>query len=136
MKRKVYRTLLLLSVAGYGWLGWNLLASGGHGGLPTVCLFKEVTGLPCPSCGTTRSIELLLHGDLPGAFVTNPLGLLLALGLFVIPGWIVSDLLRKDDSFYRRYVRVEKILLQNAWVSASAAAVVLVNWAWNIAKGL
>jgi len=136
MKRRVYRTLLLLSLAGYGWLGWNLLDAGRHGSVPTVCLFKEVTGLPCPSCGTTRSIELLLQGNLPGALGTNPLGLLLALGLLIIPGWIAVDLFRKDDSFYRRYLLMEKLFLQRAWVSVSASAIVLINWVWNISKGL
>jgi Flp pilus assembly pilin Flp len=37
------------------------------------CVFKALTGLPCPTCGSTRSITHLSHGDFSSAFVMNPL---------------------------------------------------------------
>ena len=43
-------------------------------GLPLpVCYFNEWTGLPCPSCGSTRLVESLLAGDILGAARWNPL---------------------------------------------------------------
>ena len=43
-------------------------------GLPRpLCLFREWTGIPCPSCGSTRMAETLLAGDIAGAFAHNPL---------------------------------------------------------------
>jgi hypothetical protein len=45
----------------------------------TFCLFKNFTGLPCPFCGSTRAALTLLHGDLPGALLLNPLGSVLIL---------------------------------------------------------
>ena len=43
-------------------------------GLPRpLCLFREWTGIPCPSCGSTRLAEALLAGDLVGAIAHNPL---------------------------------------------------------------
>ncbi len=40
-------------------------------GIP-VCLFRALSGLPCPGCGLTRALVALLHGDLAAAFVYHP----------------------------------------------------------------
>ena len=37
------------------------------------CIFHETTGLHCPGCGATRSLNSLLHGDLLSALDFNPL---------------------------------------------------------------
>lgn len=37
------------------------------------CVFKALTGAPCPTCGSTRSIVYLSHGDVASAFFMNPL---------------------------------------------------------------
>ena len=39
----------------------------------TLCVFRHVTGVPCPTCGTTRSVTALARGDVTGAFGFNPL---------------------------------------------------------------
>jgi Protein of unknown function (DUF2752) len=46
-----------------------------HPGAPG-CLFREVTGLPCPFCGLTHSMMALGQGDPTAAALQNPLGLL------------------------------------------------------------
>jgi hypothetical protein len=136
MKNRLYRILILLSLAGYGWLGWNIMGESAHPAVPTVCLFKEATGLPCPSCGTTRSLVLLVQGQVVASFMTNPFGPLLALLLAIVPLWVVVDAVRKKDSFYRRYIWVENLFIQNRWITASAAAIMVLNWIWNITKGM
>ena len=42
-----------------------------------------MTGIPCPSCGTTRAATAFLQGDLMTAFINNPLAALVGL-LFVV----------------------------------------------------
>ena len=43
-------------------------------GLPLpVCRFREWTGLPCATCGSTRMIEALVHGRVLEAAAWNPL---------------------------------------------------------------
>jgi hypothetical protein len=37
------------------------------------CRATQWTGIPCPSCGTTRCLQLLLEGNLSAAWQMNPL---------------------------------------------------------------
>jgi hypothetical protein len=50
------------------------------------CVFKRITGVPCPTCGATRSVLLLSQGDIGNAFSMNPLtalGLVAAVPFFL-----------------------------------------------------
>ena len=133
---KLYTLLICLTVGGYAWLGWNIVDYNDHSATPSVCLFKTVTHLPCPSCGTTRALVLLTHGEVEESVMTNPFGMLLAMLLVVVPLWILLDILRKRDSFLRWYVMMERILAKNKWASVPAIVLVAANWFWNISKGL
>jgi Protein of unknown function (DUF2752) len=58
-------------------------------GLPE-CTFKQVTHLPCPSCGMTTSFALTIRGDLFHGAQANSVGVLLALTLLVAIPWCVA----------------------------------------------
>ncbi len=45
----------------------------GGGGVPTLCHLRRTTGVPCPTCGTTRATTALLGGDFGTAIAHNPL---------------------------------------------------------------
>ena len=47
------------------------------------CVFYSLTGIPCPSCGTTHAGVAFLHGDLAAAFAANPLAALAGL-IFIV----------------------------------------------------
>jgi Protein of unknown function (DUF2752) len=50
------------------------------------CVFKQVTGLDCPGCGTTRALHALLHGSVVEAFHFNPmLFVMMFVGGFAVP---------------------------------------------------
>ena len=42
--------------------------------MPSVCVFYELTGLPCPACGMTRSFVCFAHGHVADALHWNLLG--------------------------------------------------------------
>jgi hypothetical protein len=63
---------------------WVLPAADGHGshtqlGLPP-CMWAVVLHRPCPTCGMTTSFAYAVRGRLIDAAVTQPFGLLIALG--------------------------------------------------------
>ena len=37
------------------------------------CLFRTITGIPCPGCGLTRAYISAFHGDLKTAWYFHPL---------------------------------------------------------------
>jgi hypothetical protein len=47
-----------------------------------LCLFKRLTGIPCPTCGFTRGVISLLGGHITQAWLCNPL-LYFVLALFL-----------------------------------------------------
>ena len=132
-QKQLYILLSVLSLAGYVWLGWSFADVSST---PTVCLFKTVTHLPCPSCGTTRALVMLMKGDIGGSIAFNPLGILLALALVIMPLWVIADILRETDSLLRCYVKAERLLAEKKWISIPAVAILVINWFWSIAKGL
>ncbi len=52
-------------------------------GKGTVCLFANTTGVPCPTCGLTRSVLYTLKLDFKTAFMYNPLIFIMPFGLLV-----------------------------------------------------
>ena len=51
------------------------------------CMFHAFTGLYCVGCGLTRALHALVHGDVPGAFAMNPLGVLVLPLVALMVGW-------------------------------------------------
>ena len=47
------------------------------------CPFLLLTGIPCPSCGTTRAVLALLHGDIKKYIFYQPMALLLIGSVFL-----------------------------------------------------
>jgi hypothetical protein len=58
------------------------------------CVFRSLTGIPCPTCGTTRAATAFLDGDLITAFAANPLattgGLLFVVGAPLAVIWALA----------------------------------------------
>ena len=95
----------------------------------TVCVFKLTTGLPCLTCGSTRALARLVHGDLYGAWLMNPLAASGTLGL--VP-WAAADLVLM--------IRGRALAVELSPAAARAARVAVVaaavaNWAYLVAAG-
>jgi len=48
---------------------------------PSLCLLKNTTGVPCPTCGSTRAVKAVSRGAIGEAFGHNPLVFSFGLGL-------------------------------------------------------
>lgn len=135
-KRRFYTFVLGAIGLGYGWL---LLNYWGYQPADTVgyafCLFKEATGLPCPACGATRSLLAITEGALSRGFLLNPIGFFLAAIMVLVPFWIALDLIKASDSFRKAYQTLE-IWFTKRKVYVPFFSLILLNWIWNILKGL
>lgn len=52
-------------------------------GLPT-CGWIQAANVPCPTCGMTTAWSHTVRGELPSAFMSQPLGMLLAFATFFV----------------------------------------------------
>jgi len=134
-RNKLYILIILACVVGYAWIIMLHFIKLSHAQEPDVCLFKYLTNIPCPSCGSSRSVMAIVHGDIHEAFYLNPLGFLIVIIMLVTPFWITGDVLLKRSSFLHFYRQVE-ILFRRKWIAIPAVLLILVNWIWNIKKNL
>ena len=88
------------------------------------CPLRDMTGIPCPTCGGTHAAVALANGRLMDAFAANPL---VAIGLVGFGFWLSGGLimtivpgLRRDPAFTSREKRTARILavllILAAWV--------------------
>ena len=94
------------------------------------CRFREALGIPCPTCGATRATMELLQGDVMGALLMNPL-YTAGLGLVLVYGLYAATVL------FGRLPRLR--FTQNAglgFLRWAVVAVILINWAWLLYRGV
>ncbi len=95
------------------------------------CLFRETTGIPCFTCGATRCLRTLVHGDVVGAFLIQPLiSILLLLGLLYFMYSAATVLFRLPR------VRWDAMSSCFKWIFAGLLVLaVLANWLYLIRMG-
>ena len=82
------------------------LTTAGLPGWP--CPFKAVFGIPCPGCGLSTAVGLLLHGDWRAAVATHAfapiflLGLVVVLGISLLPGAARAAAIQKIAAIEKR----------------------------------
>ena len=133
--RKFYYFTSSFLVIGLGWMSWNLFCFQQTKPGLQICVLKNTVGLPCPSCGTTRSVLYLLHGDLSTALLMNPFGIFALLGMVVLPFWILYDYWSAKRTLWAYYLELIKTF-SNKKFSFFVIVLVLLNWMWNIQKGV
>jgi hypothetical protein len=92
--------------------------------LPQTCIFKNLTGLPCPGCGLSRSVVAAAHGDIGMSLMHHRLGLLTlfyivlqfmyGLGLIVVPKWWIR--IFPSGKFLNRGMVVLGALFMLNWI--------------------
>jgi hypothetical protein len=96
-----------------------------------VCPFRRATGIPCPSCGTTRAFVAAASLQFGAALRTSPLATVFFLGLVAyVPYALGSVLLRTRRLRVTSLRRREKRALV-----AAGVALVLANWVYLILSG-
>lgn len=132
--KKFYFFASSVSVMAYSWLYVNMTFQSSNQKLFGLCIFKHATGIPCPACGSTRSVLELSKGNISESLLINPLGLIYGMGLVIVPIWILFDLSRKDSSLYTFAQRLNKNI-KNPVIFTALIFLIVINWIWNIYKG-
>ena len=89
------------------------------------CIFRSLTGIPCPTCGTTRAATAFLRGDLHDAFIANPLATLV--GIAFVVGGVIAGIWATA----RWPVPRTKISLP-FWARVTTIGIILANWIYLI----
>ena len=134
-KAKLYAILAVACAAGYAWMFFNLTREQSESRTAGVCLFKQATSIPCPSCGSTRATLLLLHGNVLQSLSVNPFGIIIATVMLLTPAWIFADVAFGKSTLLDFYRKTET-LLKKPGVAIPLVLLVAANWIWNIMKGL
>jgi len=132
-RNKLYSLLLIACLAGLIYLFYNIHTLQSQ--TFRVCIIKNVTDYPCPSCGTTRAVTLLLKGRFIESLVLNPIGIVVAIIMIIFPIWILIDIIFKKETFYFWYKKAEGTI-RKPWLASILIVLVLLNWIWNIYKHL
>lgn len=132
---ELYKVLFSLTFASYIWLGWQSLTTPSLFNGQIICLFKLVSGIPCPSCGITTALLLLLKGNWLGSLYANPIGILAFSLLLIIPTWLCRDILKGQHSLYLVYRDLENYI-KKLHIAIPLLLLLISNWTWNIFKAL
>lgn len=92
------------------------------------CLFRNITGLSCPTCGATRAFHAAAHGEIMTALGLNPAGTVLFLMLPLL--FLRLSLEAMTGRTYRpviprRFVTAAVTLLLGLWLAFGATRLVL-----------
>src|SRR5262245_51332794 len=90
-------------------------------GMPP-CRFKEMSGMPCPSCGMTTSFALLVRGDVWNSLRANWVGTGLAVGCALLIPWCLVSAVRG------RYLGVRRIEAGLAFLVGLFTVTMLARW--------
>jgi hypothetical protein len=70
---------------------------------PLMCPLRTITGVPCPLCGMTTSVEATMHLDFAHAMAATPAGI-------IAVGIAIAFLIRKPKSIRVPYALVFVVL--------------------------
>ena len=79
--------------------------------------------------------NVIVSRQLIEALSINPLGYVIAFIMTIGPAWIIIDVVLQKDSLYKVYQRMEA-LFKRPIVFVLFSISIVINWAWNILKGL
>lgn len=134
-RNQLYLLVLLACLAGYIWLYFCVTKNLTENKSVEVCIIKHATSIPCPSCGSSRSIISLTKGDFIGALSLNPIGYIVALIMLIAPVWIIADVIMRRNTLFNFYRKTETYLKKPKY-AIPLTLLVIINWIWNILKEL
>jgi hypothetical protein len=96
------------------------------------CVFHTLTGLPCVTCGATRSAFQFLHGHFVASLVFNPLAFITFCSVTIFDLYAVTVLITRAPRFRLiNFTDAEKLLVRGGGVALLAG-----NWLYLLTTRL
>lgn len=80
----------------------------------SICIFYNLTGIYCPSCGMTRAFVSLFHFNIKEAFYYNPM--FISIPLVILPFFIEQFFFKIKKSTKNMYFLSILILIIAVWI--------------------
>ncbi len=129
-KRPYFIFLISLFISYYLILTANFPSTDNH---TSYCIFHNLTGYPCPACGTGRGMILMRYGHFHEALMVNPLAYLVFVFSAISTVWLIADLISGNETYFKAFRHKLSIKPITAII---LFILVLLNWYWNIQKEL
>jgi hypothetical protein len=101
------------------------------------CALKSRTGLPCPTCGMSRSLALSLHGEWARAWRLMPAGPVALAGLLALGVVLLALAVVERRGGPQAQARAQACIRRGALIYAAAATVVwMAGWAASLSAAL
>jgi|SRR5450631_3077110 Protein of unknown function (DUF2752) len=92
--------------------------------VPHFCVFRSLTGMPCPGCGVTHAVLLALALDFRGSLLANPAGLLIAAAIcFQLCFRPLAIAFREASPF---------VVTGSRWLAKLAAVALFARWIFTL----
>jgi uncharacterized protein DUF2752 len=98
-----------------------------------LCLMHRLTGLPCLTCGLTRSVCLLARGEWRASLVMHPAGWLAFGALVVAAAWLAWEAVADSDLARPLGRRLTRVLLGLGGALSLAVWVMRLAGLWPMA---
>lgn len=87
------------------------------------CPVHAIAGVPCPTCGMTRAVRLILHGDLAGANAMHPL-------VWVVVPWLSLVFVLETVGYLKTgaWGGAKRMFPRSGTITLAIAALVFVLW--------
>lgn len=125
-----YLSLIVFCVLSYSWIIVNFMNYNTSSFSLSICTLKNLSGVPCASCGVTRSVLYFFKGDFFHAMYYNPIGIIVAVLLLILPSTIIHDLVRQKKYLYQIYTSFN--INKSFWLLLFF--IFIASWSWNLYK--
>jgi hypothetical protein len=99
-----------------------------HKEIFSICLLKDVFGIPCPGCGLTRAFLFLGHGDIRNALELNVNSLFVYIAVLLL--WLAAAFNAATQYEIRLYVLRHEIIA----LAILTTMVMLSGWTYNLVR--
>ena len=96
-------------------------------GLPP-CMLNLATGLPCPACGMTTSVSLLVHGDPAAAWRTNWAGAVIGLLGAAATLWLTDCAAGLPPGSWTAETTIFRLVIAGGILATTRYAALVARW--------